>query len=808
MGAISFSLDLNLARTLQDALHCEVFFESGGFEGDTVARVEGLFKRVISVELAPAYAQKLRDRFARSKNVEIVEGDSAAVLKQRDTEFHATPTLFWLDAHWCDAESVDTKVHQCPLVRELRAIGKLNDQSAVIIDDARLFLAPPLAPHDVSDWPTWPDVSAAITQCSGGTHNVLVVNDCVVVYPRRVHSAMLQYAQKYGVDWLKIADLAREHPVMEAAAIERLSLVEELHAGAAIAAEALAESSRSRADELARLAAEMTDAQRQLTEKEAVIQQHAESSRSRDAELSRVVEQLAKAHADMRAKEGVIQEFQQFQIESTQQLGTLRTHAEQQRASLLAVEQERQMLQDEMTSARTQATTAVDALRAIRVTALEQSTHIDAARNELSEKNELILSLRAQIAASQDDHLSKYRLMAAEVAALQVALHTEKVSVAALRAENEVRSGVMSMAAGALSDIPKTDATLLEPEARQLLQASVRKWQQEATEKEAVIRELATAIDAHRAALARPPRFHKRAWQRLTGSIKGAIKPKLGVLYQHPPTPLGERRIKASRPTDEKDCPTISIVTPSFRQAHLIERTLKSVVEQGYPKLDYHVQDGGSTDGTVAVLERWQDRLTSWESVPDGGQSAAINLGFAKTRGEIMAWLNSDDVLMPGALDYVASFFHRNPEIDVLYGNRLLIDEDDALIGRWVLPGHDDKVLPWADYVPQETLFWRRSIWEKVGGIDESFKFAMDWDLLLRFRAAGARFAHRPVYLGAFRIHAKQKTSAAINEIGFQEMNRLRKREFGRDVTHDEIRRAIAPFMVRHLVADKLARFK
>ena len=124
-----------------------------------------------------------------------------------------------------------------------------------------------------------------------------------------------------------------------------------------------------------------------------------------------------------------------------------------------------------------------------------------------------------------------------------------------------------------------------------------------------------------------------------------------------------------------------------------------------------------------------------------------------------------------------------------------------------VLPG-DDKVLPWADYVPQETLFWRRSIWEKVGGIDESFKFAMDWDLLLRFRAAGARFAHRPVYLGAFRIHAKQKTSAAINEIGFQEMNRLRKREFGRDVTHDEIRRAIAPFMARHLVADKLARFK
>ena len=569
-----------------------------------------------------------------------------------------------------------------------------------------------------------------------------------------------------------------------------------------------AESSRARAEELARLAAEMTVAQRQLTEKEAVIQQHAESLRSRDDELSRIAEHLAKAHADMRAKENVIHELQQFQIESTQQLGTLRAHADQQRSSLFAIEQERHMLQDEMSAARAQATTAENALRALRINTLEQSSQMDAARNELNESHELTLSLRAQIAASQDDHLRKYRLVAADAAALQMALHSEKVSVAALRAENEVRSGVMSMAAGALDINSPTNATVLEPEARLLLEASVKKWQREATEKEAVIRELATAIDAHRAALARPPRLHKRAWQQVKGSINRAVQPKLGVLYQHPPIPLGERRIEVSRPAAAQDCPTISIVTPSFRQAHLIERTLKSVVEQGYPKLDYHVQDGGSTDGTVDVLERWQDRLTSWESIPDDGQSAAINLGFAKTKGEIMAWLNSDDVLMPGALDYVASFFHRNPHIDVLYGNRLLIDEDDALIGRWVLPGHDDKVLPWADYVPQETLFWRRSIWEKVGGIDESFKFAMDWDLLLRFRSAGARFAHRPVYLGAFRIHAKQKTSAAINEIGFQEMNRLRQREFGRDVTHDEIRRAIAPFMVRHLVADKLMRFK
>lgn len=167
-----------------------------------------------------------------------------------------------------------------------------------------------------------------------------------------------------------------------------------------------------------------------------------------------------------------------------------------------------------------------------------------------------------------------------------------------------------------------------------------------------------------------------------------------------------------------------------------------------------------------------------------------------------MAWLNSDDLLLPGALNVVGEYFASHPEVDLVYGHRILIDEEGAEIGRWVLPPHSDKALSWADFIPQETLFWRRSLWDRVGGIDESFRFAMDWDLLLRFRDAGARMVRLPHFLGAFRIHGAQKTSAQINEIGMREMEILRKRVHGREVSTTEIRFALLPYLARHVVHD------
>jgi glycosyltransferase involved in cell wall biosynthesis len=286
------------------------------------------------------------------------------------------------------------------------------------------------------------------------------------------------------------------------------------------------------------------------------------------------------------------------------------------------------------------------------------------------------------------------------------------------------------------------------------------------------------------------------------------MRPGLGNLNQYAPCPISVSNLDVK--IDElENPPMVSIITPSFQQGRFIERTIKSVLDQEYPNLQYFVQDGGSTDETLTVLKHYQSKLSGWVSEKDSGQSLAINLGFAHTSGDIMAWLNSDDLLLPGTLAVVIDYFNKHPEVDVVYGNRLLIDENDMEIGRWILPGHDGEVLSWADYIPQETMFWRRSIWDKAGGqIDESFRFAMDWDLLVRFRESGAKFAHIPHFLGAFRIHEQQKTSAAISEIGYQEMNRIRERILGRVPSRKEIRKKVTPFILKHVAADIAYRIK
>ena len=321
--------------------------------------------------------------------------------------------------------------------------------------------------------------------------------------------------------------------------------------------------------------------------------------------------------------------------------------------------------------------------------------------------------------------------------------------------------------------------------------------------KERVIVELQRANTAYRAAFALFG-FVVKPVNRLVGAAVSAfahIAPRLGVLNQHAPQPLAPPPPYWLR-TPAAAAPRISIITPSYKQGRFIERTIRSVLDQGYPNLEYHVQDGASTDETVGILERYAGKL-SWESQPDTGQTQAINRGFAHVSGDIMAWLNSDDILLPGALAYVADYFATHPEVDVIYGHRLLIDQDDRQIGRWMVPRHNDYVLSWADYVPQETLFWRRRVWQKVGGrVDESFRFAMDWDLLVRFRDVGACFVRVPRFLGGFRIHPEQKTSASIGDVGFAEMNRIRERTLGHVPTQREVGKAVLPYLVRHMAVD------
>jgi FkbM family methyltransferase len=310
-----------------------------------------------------------------------------------------------------------------------------------------------------------------------------------------------------------------------------------------------------------------------------------------------------------------------------------------------------------------------------------------------------------------------------------------------------------------------------------------------------------TTIEALRLAVPsqRPVPYPVRRARYELSRIRALGRPRLGRLRHYTPIPL---KVPAAYLRDLPPEPAlvISIVTPSFQHGQFLERTMRSVLDQHYPAIEYFVQDGSSNDGTPGLLARYENELSGWASEPDKGQADAINRGFARTTGEIMAWLNSDDLLLPGSLAYVAGFFSRHPDVDVVYGHRILIDESDGQIGVWLIPRHDDAALRLADFVPQETLFWRRRIWDGIGAeLDLNFTYALDWDLLLRFQEAGAKMVRLPRFIGAFRIHDDQKTLAARSR-GLAEMAILRERANGRPVPLHEVHRQLRPYMRRHTV--------
>ena len=540
MGAVTFSLDPRLVAALKTELPISILIETGTFKGDTVAALWSYFNKVISIEASEILWAAAAKRFEEYPQIQVLLGNSKDKLPGLQAELQDVAALYWLDAHWCADPYTYGVLSQCPLLEELHAIGSLNSESVVLIDDARLFLAPPQTPHEISQWPGFHDIVSCLLSKSSA-HQLMIVNDVIVFFPKKAAAAMALYAQSYGIDWSLAANCLKENDGI----------------------------------------------MRQLGEKEIVIQEQAKA---------------------LQIYNSLFWPFRPF----------------------------------------------------------------------------LPLAIRAiEILSPRLGNLNQYQPRA-------------------LTAE---------------------------------------------------------------------------------------------------PSAINIRQLTAT--------PKIAMVTPSFQQSEYIERTLLSVLDQGYPNLEYFVQDGGSKDSTVTLLKKFEGQLAGWASEQDTGQSQAINSGFLKTTGDIMGWLNSDDLLLPNALMTVADFFNRHPEVDVVYGNRLLIDENDREIGRWILPGHDENILAWADFIPQETLFWRRRLWDKTGArIDESFSFAMDWDLLLRFREAGAKFAHIPRFLGAFRIHPRQKTVLEINRAGHQEMDRLRERSLGHVPTRIEIRKAILVFLLKHIAVDIIYRLK
>ena len=225
--------------------------------------------------------------------------------------------------------------------------------------------------------------------------------------------------------------------------------------------------------------------------------------------------------------------------------------------------------------------------------------------------------------------------------------------------------------------------------------------------------------------------------------------------------------------------PLISVVTPSFNQAHYIEETIRSVLLQGYPNIEYILMDGGSTDGSTEILQQYRPYFKYLHIGPDGGQASAIAEGFNHSNGEILAWLNADDIYLPGALFRVAAFFKSHPAHVLVGGDVKLIDEDGNEVGllravrsQLFLTKNTGGHGWW-----QPGTFWRQNVYKACGGVDPSFSFCMDRDLFIRLCSLGRSGCLPGPPVAAFRVHQRQKSQTLLKR--FYEENEVLFHRYG-----------------------------
>ena len=211
--------------------------------------------------------------------------------------------------------------------------------------------------------------------------------------------------------------------------------------------------------------------------------------------------------------------------------------------------------------------------------------------------------------------------------------------------------------------------------------------------------------------------------------------------------------------------PTVSIITPSYNQARYLEETIRSVLGQNYPALEYFVIDGGSNDGSVEIIRRYGDQLAGWVSEKDQGQADAINKGFRRATGEIIAWLNSDDVYQPGAIQKAVEAFEKHPEAGLVYGNVLSIDEHSQPFNLQTFQPYQLEDLMAFNIISQPAVFMRRALLEQAGLLDLQYHLLLDHHLWLRM-ARLAPIVYIPETLAAARYHAEAKNLARTADFG------------------------------------------
>lgn len=229
----------------------------------------------------------------------------------------------------------------------------------------------------------------------------------------------------------------------------------------------------------------------------------------------------------------------------------------------------------------------------------------------------------------------------------------------------------------------------------------------------------------------------------------------------------------------DKEPLKITIVTPSYNQAHFLRETLESIHSQGYSNIEHIVIDGGSTDGSVEILREYEDRLAYWVSEPDEGQTAALIKGFERATGDILCWLNSDDLYEAYTLKLVAQYFADNPNSRFVYGDAKWINPDGSLIYE----RKEMRFVKWIwlyayNYIPQPSSFWRRDLYLDVNGLDRNFSLSMDGDLFARFSRI-AHMDHLPITLSRFRFYPDQRNQKLRNE-SLKEDRVIVLRELGR----------------------------
>jgi hypothetical protein len=223
--------------------------------------------------------------------------------------------------------------------------------------------------------------------------------------------------------------------------------------------------------------------------------------------------------------------------------------------------------------------------------------------------------------------------------------------------------------------------------------------------------------------------------------------------------------------------PTLTVVTPSYNQAEYLERTILSVLNQHYPKLEFFIIDGGSTDGTLDIIRRYEPYLAGWVSEPDRGQTDAINKGFRRATGDYVAYQNSDDVFAPNALWRVAKAWQRAPQTDIFFGDMYIVDQQDVVLEEMRVPPFSAGCqIHEGMQVFNQSLFIRRELLAQTGWLDASLQFVMDYEVVTRLGVRpGSRFRHVPGFWGAFRLQPDAK-SAQIAETGQAEHRQVSER--------------------------------